>query len=111
MIDEIPAVVAAAFADGITEIRDAAELVVKESNRIGTLEQELTQLGFGVEGRADGLTIRGGRPAGRDPSQPRRSSHRHGRGRCCERDRRRVDRARVEAVASSYPNSTNTSRS
>ena len=36
MIDEIPALaVAAAFADGVTEIRDAAELVVKESNRIG----------------------------------------------------------------------------
>jgi 3-phosphoshikimate 1-carboxyvinyltransferase len=65
VIDEIPALaVAAAFADGVTEIRDAAELVVKESNRIGTLEQELTQLGFGVEGRADGLTIRGGRPQG-----------------------------------------------
>jgi 3-phosphoshikimate 1-carboxyvinyltransferase len=36
--------------------------VVKESNRIGTLEQELTELGIGVEARADGLSIRGGRP-------------------------------------------------
>jgi 3-phosphoshikimate 1-carboxyvinyltransferase len=65
VIDEIPALaVAAAFADGVTDIRDAEELVVKESNRIGTLEQELTQLGFGVEARADGLSIRGGRPQG-----------------------------------------------
>jgi 3-phosphoshikimate 1-carboxyvinyltransferase len=63
VIDEIPALaIAAAFADGVTDIRDAAELVVKESNRIGTIEQELTQLGIGVEGRADGLSIRGGRP-------------------------------------------------
>jgi 3-phosphoshikimate 1-carboxyvinyltransferase len=62
-IDEIPALaVAAAFADGVTEIRDAAELRVKESDRIGTLEQELAQLGVGVESRADGLTINGGRP-------------------------------------------------
>lgn len=66
VIDEIPALaVAAAFASGVSEIRDAAELVVKESNRIGTLEQELTQLGVGVESRADGLQIRGGaRPRG-----------------------------------------------
>ena len=35
--DEIPVLaVAAAFADGVTDIRDAAELAVKESNRIGT---------------------------------------------------------------------------
>jgi 3-phosphoshikimate 1-carboxyvinyltransferase len=63
VIDEIPALaIAAAFADGVTDVRDAAELAVKESNRIGTLEQELTQLGVGVEARADGLSIRGGAP-------------------------------------------------
>jgi 3-phosphoshikimate 1-carboxyvinyltransferase len=61
--DEVPALaVAAAFAEGVTEIRDAAELLVKESNRIGTLHQELTQLGVAVEPRADGLSIRGGAP-------------------------------------------------
>ncbi len=63
MIDEIPALaVAAAFADGVTEIRDAAELRVKESDRIGTICQELAQMGIAVEPRADGLLIRGGRP-------------------------------------------------
>jgi 3-phosphoshikimate 1-carboxyvinyltransferase len=63
VIDEIPALaIAAAFADGVTEIRDAAELRVKESDRIGTLHQELTQLGVGVEPAADGLVIRGGAP-------------------------------------------------
>jgi 3-phosphoshikimate 1-carboxyvinyltransferase len=63
VIDEIPALaIAAAFAEGVTEIHDAAELVVKESNRIGTIHQELTQLGIGVEALSDGLVIRGGRP-------------------------------------------------
>jgi 3-phosphoshikimate 1-carboxyvinyltransferase len=61
VIDEIPALtIAAAFADGVTEVRDAAELVVKESNRIGTLHEELGRLGVGVEARADGLVVRGG---------------------------------------------------
>jgi 3-phosphoshikimate 1-carboxyvinyltransferase len=63
VLDEIPVLaVAAAFADGVTEIRDAAELAVKESNRIGSVQQELAQLGIGVEARADGLTIHGGTP-------------------------------------------------
>jgi len=63
IVDEIPAlVVAGAFADGATEVRDAAELRVKESDRIATLEQELTQLGVAVETRPDGLTVHGGAP-------------------------------------------------
>ena len=63
IIDEIPALaVAAAFADGVTEIADAAELRVKESDRIGTISQELSQLGVAVETRPDGLVIQGGRP-------------------------------------------------
>jgi 3-phosphoshikimate 1-carboxyvinyltransferase len=61
--DEIPALaVAAAFADGVTEVRNAEELAAKESNRIGALHQELSELGLAVEARADGLVIRGGRP-------------------------------------------------
>jgi len=61
--DEIPALaVAAAFADGVTEVRDAAELALKESNRIGALHQELSELGLAVEARRDGLVIRGGQP-------------------------------------------------
>jgi 3-phosphoshikimate 1-carboxyvinyltransferase len=63
IIDEVPALaVAAAFAEGDTEIRGAAELRVKESDRIATLEQELTQLGIVVEPRPDGLLVRGGNP-------------------------------------------------
>jgi 3-phosphoshikimate 1-carboxyvinyltransferase len=65
IVDELPVLaVAAAFADGVTEIRDAAELAVKESNRITTLQQELSRLGVAVESRADGLVVRGGRPQG-----------------------------------------------
>jgi 3-phosphoshikimate 1-carboxyvinyltransferase len=59
--DEIPILaVAAAFADGVTEVRDAAELTTKESNRIGAVHQELSEMGLAVETRADGLAIRGG---------------------------------------------------
>jgi 3-phosphoshikimate 1-carboxyvinyltransferase len=65
IIDELPVLaIAAAFAEGVTTIHDAAELAVKESNRIGAVEQELTQLGIGVETRPDGLVIRGGTPSG-----------------------------------------------
>ena len=59
--DEVPALaIAAAFADGVTDIRDAEELTVKESNRIATVQQELQRLGVAVEARGDGLSIRGG---------------------------------------------------
>jgi 3-phosphoshikimate 1-carboxyvinyltransferase len=65
IIDELPILaIAGAFADGVTTIKDAPELAVKETNRIGALEQELTQLGIGVEARRDGLVVRGGRPKG-----------------------------------------------
>jgi 3-phosphoshikimate 1-carboxyvinyltransferase len=61
--DEIPVLaVAAAFADGLTEITDAAELRVKESDRIATVASLLTGLGVGVEVARDGLAIRGGTP-------------------------------------------------
>ncbi|MSO79695.1 MAG: 3-phosphoshikimate 1-carboxyvinyltransferase [Acidimicrobiia bacterium] len=63
IIDEVPVLaVAAAFADGATEITNAAELRVKESNRITTVEQELTKLGVRVDATADGLLVHGGRP-------------------------------------------------
>jgi 3-phosphoshikimate 1-carboxyvinyltransferase len=63
MIDEIPVLaVAAAFADGVTEIRGIAELRVKESDRINTIQQELTQMGVEAEAQRDSLTIQGGAP-------------------------------------------------
>jgi len=61
LIDELPVLaVAAAVADGVTEVVDARELRVKESDRIFTLASELTKLGVRVEEREDGFLIRGG---------------------------------------------------
>jgi 3-phosphoshikimate 1-carboxyvinyltransferase len=63
LIDEIPALaVAGALARGVTEIADAAELRVKESDRIAALARGLGQMGARVAERPDGLVIEGGGP-------------------------------------------------
>ncbi len=62
MIDEFPALfVAAACAEGDTVVHGAAELRVKESDRLAVMAQGLTALGIEVEEFADGARIRGGR--------------------------------------------------
>jgi 3-phosphoshikimate 1-carboxyvinyltransferase len=59
-IDELPLVaLAACFAEGETTIRDAAELRRKESDRIATVSEGLTELGARVETNEDGLRITG----------------------------------------------------
>jgi 3-phosphoshikimate 1-carboxyvinyltransferase len=61
-IDELPVLaVAAALAEGETVIRDAAELRLKESDRVAALARELGRLGARVEPQPDGLAIVGGR--------------------------------------------------
>lgn len=61
VIDEIPVLaVIAAVAEGETAITDAAELRVKESDRIKTLAAGLRVLGADVTERPDGMVIRGG---------------------------------------------------
>ena len=61
LIDELPVLAAAAaVAEGRTVIRDAAELKVKESNRIRTMAEGLSRLGATVEETEDGLIIDGG---------------------------------------------------
>ena len=63
LIDELPMIAAmACFADGTTVIRDAAELKVKESNRIAVMTENLTAMGADVTETDDGMIIRGGRP-------------------------------------------------
>jgi 3-phosphoshikimate 1-carboxyvinyltransferase len=63
IIDEVPALaVAAAFADGTTEIGNASELRVKESNRIASIGAELAQLGITVDATDDSLRVHGGEP-------------------------------------------------
>ncbi|APR87346.1 5-Enolpyruvylshikimate-3-phosphate synthase [Minicystis rosea] len=59
-IDEVPILCAlAARANGRTEIMDAAELRVKESDRIATMASVLDAFGVSVEERKDGLAIEG----------------------------------------------------
>lgn len=63
MIDEFPILaVAATQADGATIVRDAAELRVKESDRIECVVQELTDMGANIEARSDGFIVRGPTP-------------------------------------------------
>jgi 3-phosphoshikimate 1-carboxyvinyltransferase len=62
MIDEFPVLfIAAAVASGRTVIRGAAELRVKESDRIATMATGLRTLGVSIEETPDGAIIRGGR--------------------------------------------------
>lgn len=61
VIDEIPVLaLAAAVADGDTIVRDAAELRVKETDRIATTAEQLGRLGARIEPAADGMVIHGG---------------------------------------------------
>ena len=61
MIDEFPALfIAAACATGTTVVRGAAELRVKESDRIATMADGLRTLGVQVDETPDGATIHGG---------------------------------------------------
>ncbi len=60
VIDELPVLaLAASVARGTTVIRDAAELRVKESDRIEATLEGLSRLGARVEERRDGMSIRG----------------------------------------------------
>ncbi|MDX1443758.1 MAG: 3-phosphoshikimate 1-carboxyvinyltransferase [Gammaproteobacteria bacterium] len=60
-IDEIPVIlIAAACADGTTRLRGAAELRVKESDRLAAMAQGLRSLGIEVEEYDDGLDVTGG---------------------------------------------------
>ncbi len=62
LIDEIPILaVLAAFADGTTVIRDAAELKVKESDRIAVMTENLKRIGCDVTATDDGMVIHGGK--------------------------------------------------
>lgn len=61
LIDELPALaVAAAFAEGETIVRDAAELRVKESDRIEAIVGGLRAIGVEAEARPDGFVVQGG---------------------------------------------------
>lgn len=104
MIDEFPILfAAAACAKGRTRIRGAAELRVKESDRIKAMADGLRALGIGVDETPDGADIHGGAPAGGE-------IHSHGDHRiamsfavlaqCAKAEVRIVDTANV---VTSYP--------
>lgn len=60
LIDEIPVIaVLATQAEGTTIIKDAAELKVKESNRIKAMVDNLKTLGADIEELEDGMIIKG----------------------------------------------------
>ena len=59
-IDDIPAIlVAGACAEGVTRVHGAAELRVKESDRLQSMEKGLAALGVPVETRADSIQVTG----------------------------------------------------
>ncbi len=63
VIDELPVLaVAGALARGTTVIKDAAELRVKESDRLAVVAHHLLAMGADVTENPDGLEIRGGYP-------------------------------------------------
>lgn len=63
LIDELPMIAAmACLAEGETVIKDAAELKVKESNRIEVMVRSLSAMGADVTETEDGMIIRGGKP-------------------------------------------------
>ena len=62
LIDEIPIIaIMAAFARGTTIIKYAAELKVKESNRIQVMVDNLKAMGADIESTDDGMMIHGGK--------------------------------------------------
>ena len=62
LIDEIPIIaILAAYAQGTTIIADAAELKVKESNRIDVMVNNLSKMGADITGTEDGMIINGGK--------------------------------------------------
>ena len=63
LIDEIPIIaVLAAYAQGTTIISDAAELKVKETDRITTITRGLQAMGADITPTDDGMIIHGGKP-------------------------------------------------
>ena len=62
LIDEIPILtVAACFCEGKSQIKDAKELRIKETDRLMVMARQLRKLGAKIEEKEDGLIIEGKR--------------------------------------------------
>jgi len=60
LIDEIPILtVAACFCNGVSEIKDAKELRVKETDRLKVMARQLRKFGAKIEEKEDGLIVSG----------------------------------------------------
>lgn len=76
-IDEIPVLLlAAARAEGVTVLRGAGELRVKESDRLAAMEEGLRRLGVSVEAHPDGMIVHGRRAPFRAARISSRGDHR-----------------------------------
>ncbi|RST58265.1 3-phosphoshikimate 1-carboxyvinyltransferase [Siminovitchia terrae] len=106
LIDEIPIIaLAATQAEGKTIIKDAAELKVKETNRIDTVVQELTKMGAKIEPTDDGMIIYGGtklRPALVDSHGDHRIGMMLAIASCLAEGETFIENS--EAISISYPN-------
>lgn len=108
VIDELPLIASiAALADGTTVIRDAAELRVKETDRISVMAGNLAALGVEIAERRDGMEIagRGGRPVRGGARVGSRGDHRIAMcmavlALCAERP---VEIDGTACIATSYP--------
>lgn len=102
LIDELPVLaVAAAFATGETRIRDAAELRVKESDRIAAVVAGLRAIGADADETPDGMVIRGGGARGGEVEA--RGDHRIAMAFLIAGLRVPVAVPDVSSIATSYP--------
>jgi 3-phosphoshikimate 1-carboxyvinyltransferase len=77
LVDELPVLaVAAAHAEGVTRVRGAGELRVKETDRIAAITTELTRLGVDIEPREDGFVVHGPTPRWRGAIVDAHGDHR-----------------------------------
>ena len=61
LVDEIPILsVAACFCNGVSKIKGASELRIKETDRLAVMARQLKRMGARVDEHHDGLTIYGG---------------------------------------------------
>lgn len=105
LIDELPIIaLLATQAEGETIIRDAAELRVKETDRIETVATELRKLGAKIETTPDGMIISGGTKLGTG-TVTSHGDHRIGMmlavaGLICQQD---IELNDIGAISVSYP--------
>ena len=107
LIDELPVIaVLATQAEGVTEIRDAAELRTKESDRIAHLAEGLRRMGAACETLPDGLVIEGPTrlvPAAVDAAGDHRLAMAFAVAGCLAAGQGLTHIAGAESVAISYP--------